>query len=250
MRLTDPLFNNPLGQWFLWLYWLARAHLGSRGKGIRIGYMAFARRCSFGKNVTIYSFARLDSVTIGDMSYVSRDARIANVDIGKFACIGPETLLGLGRHPTRDFVSSHPAFYSTRRQAQITFVAKAGFGEFERIKIGNDVWVGARAIIMDGVSIGDGAVVAAGAIVTKDVAPYAIVAGSPARVLRYRFSPEQITQLLAIAWWDRPLQWLQEHAGEFADARLFIGRNSTAEADAVSPGATVVPEGSAKPVAP
>lgn len=69
------------------------------------------------------------------------------------------------------------------------------------IRIGHDVWIGAGAQVLSGVTIGDGAIVAAGAIVTRDVAPYAVVAGNPARLIRYRFKPDRITELLALQWW-------------------------------------------------
>lgn len=72
----------------------------------------------------------------------------------------------------------------------------------KRVVIGNDVWIGIRCIIMDGVSIGDGAVVAAGSVVTKDVAPYAIVGGVPAKVIRFRFNDSVIEKLLQLKWWD------------------------------------------------
>jgi acetyltransferase-like isoleucine patch superfamily enzyme len=72
------------------------------------------------------------------------------------------------------------------------------------ITIGNDVWIAANVIVLSGVTIGDGAVVMQGSVVTEDVPPYAIFAGNPARLLRYRFSPEQIASLLAIRWWDWP----------------------------------------------
>ncbi|MGB0498557.1 MAG: CatB-related O-acetyltransferase, partial [Rubricella sp.] len=74
----------------------------------------------------------------------------------------------------------------------------------------NDVWIGARAIIMSGVTIADGAIVAAGAVVTKDVEPYAIVGGNPARVIRYRFEQRVIERLMALSWWD----WDHARIGE------------------------------------
>jgi hypothetical protein len=84
--------------------------------------------------------------------------------------------------------------------------------------IGNDVWIGGGVIVLQGTTIGDGAVIAAGAVVTRDVAPYAVVAGVPARVLKYRFSPEQVEYLLRLRWWDLPPAQLRELAPTlFAD---------------------------------
>lgn len=77
--------------------------------------------------------------------------------------------------------------------------------------VGNDVWIGYDALIQPGVTIGDGAIIAARSVVTADVPPYAIVGGNPARVLRSRFSPEQEARLLAIGWWDRPIEWVTRH---------------------------------------
>ena len=75
--------------------------------------------------------------------------------------------------------------------------------------IGNDVWIGRNAVIKDGVTVGDGAIIGTSAVVTKDVPPYAIVVGVPARIIRYRFSPEIIEALLELRWWDLPLEKIQ-----------------------------------------
>ncbi len=94
------------------------------------------------------------------------------------------------------------------------------------VRIGNDVWVGARATILSGVEIGDGAVVAAGAVVTKDVPPYAIVAGVPARILKYRFSQEIISELLTIKWWDWDDQSVLNNIDDFyLDVNVFISKS-------------------------
>ena len=85
------------------------------------------------------------------------------------------------------------------------------------ISIGNDVWIGTKSIILSGVSIGNGAIVAAGSVVTKDIPPFSIVGGSPARVIRYRFTPEIIAQLEALQWWSWPLEKIKKHPSLFTE---------------------------------
>ncbi len=97
--------------------------------------------------------------------------------------------IGLGRHPT-SHVSTHPSFYSVSQPLSKTFSKYDTFNCFERTSIGHDVWIGESALVVDGVKISTGAIIAAGAVVTKDVPAYAIVAGVPARVIKYRFSEE------------------------------------------------------------
>lgn len=140
---------------------------------------------------------------IGRHTYVV-NARIVRAQIGAFCSIGPDVNVGgLGNHPIK-WISTHPAFYSILKQSGKTFVTSDLFDELKPNKIGNDVWIGASALILDGISIGDGAIVAAGAVVTKDVPPYAIVGGVPAKVIRYRFSEEVIASLLEWQWWELP----------------------------------------------
>ena len=91
------------------------------------------------------------------------------------------------------------------------------FAEYRPITIGNDVWIGARAMVMDGVEVGDGAIVAANAVVTKDVPPYAIVGGVPAKVIRYRFAPEKIEALQLLQWWSWPLEEICRRMQELND---------------------------------
>lgn len=124
--------------------------------------------------------------------------------IGKFCSIAPGvTVLGSSEHRT-DWVTTYPF---NKFEA---FPEAAGIEGHPRSKgptvIGNDVWIGSGAIVLSGVKVGDGAVIGARAVVSRDVPPYAIAAGNPARVIRYRFSCEIISRLLAIRWWDFPIE--------------------------------------------
>jgi hypothetical protein len=121
---------------------------------------------------------------------------------------------GLGKHPTR-WLATHPSFFSTAGQAGYLSFSEVEFDELPWTSVGSDVWIGARSIVLDGVNVGDGAIIAAGAIVNKDVPSYAIVGGIPARVIRYRFDQEVIMELLSWRWWDLPIETLEHLASDF-----------------------------------
>lgn len=134
----------------------------------------------------IFSRCILNHVNIGKYSYVSRNCLIQNAIIGNYCSISHEVIIGLGNHPM-DLLSTSPLFYHKKNSLNISIIDEDyDFIEYKRIVIGNDVWIGARAIIMDGVKIGDGVVIGAGTVVTKDVPPYAIVVGVPAKIIKYR----------------------------------------------------------------
>jgi carbonic anhydrase/acetyltransferase-like protein (isoleucine patch superfamily) len=109
-----------------------------------------------------------------------------------------------------------------RRQCGISFADKQYFSEFKETRIGNDVWIGENSIVMDGVTIGNGAIVAAGSVVVKDVAPFSIVGGVPARLIRLRFVPEKIRFIEDSQWWNRDESWLRENLHLFHDVERFV----------------------------
>ena len=129
---------------------------------------------------------------------------VTDAIIGNYTVIARNCDIGLGVHPT-DRLSCHSIFYKNSPWPDHPeWVKKIDFEETRITHIGNDVWIGAKATVMDGVTIGDGAIVAACAVVTKDVPPYAIVGGSPAKIIRYRYSNDIITRMLELKWWNMP----------------------------------------------
>lgn len=188
---------------------------------LKVGLFSLCEDVRFSRYNAIYNFVRLRSVSIGDFSYVANGARIVNAQIGRFCSIGPGARIGLGRHPVAGFVSTHPAFFSVEVRAGATFTDRNHFEESVKVVIGNDVWIGESVLVRDGVSIGDGAVVGAGAVVTKNIPAYAIAAGVPARVVRYRFSPEEIKLVSESKWWERDVEWLRDHAEFFVSIEAF-----------------------------
>lgn len=216
---------NPFTLWLKWLFSTLYLEFIYRGKKLSLGYMVRVSRVKFGQNNKLYKFVDVRNCAIGDFTYIAQRTIIKNAQIGKFCSIGPDSRIGLGIHPSRKYVSTHPIFYSTNKQAGISFVNSNNFDEFGDIEIGNDVCVGANVIIKDNVKIGDGAIIGAGAVVVGDIPPYAIAAGVPARVVDYRFNQDVITFLLKFKWWDKDMSWIEKHCHDFCDVTEFLNLN-------------------------
>lgn len=182
--------------------------------------VAVGKNCTFGKSVRIYSEAQLSSAKVGDCSYVGGRTQVQHSEIGKFCSIGPNVQIGLGIHPT-NHISTYPGFFSTIASGSMPFVENTALEEHRQIHIGNDVWIGNMAIVLDGVRVGHGAIIGAGAVVTKDVPPYAVVGGVPARLLYMRFDKDMIQFLLEFAWWDKSEDFLRSHAALFQSPAAF-----------------------------
>lgn len=202
--------------WWLWRRWT----LARRSPGSWVHLTAFVSRDSaLEGNNYLYAESRVHASTLGRRTYLARGASAGHAAIGRYCSIGPGARIGgLGAHPTT-MLSTHPVFYSTLGQSGPSFATVSAFDENPTTTLGHDVWVGAGAIVIDGMSVGDGAVVAAGAVVAHQVAPYAIVGGVPARHIRFRFAPDVIDALHALSWWDLDEETLSTLAAEFATQR-------------------------------
>lgn len=151
--------------------------------GCKIRNTVLEGKNHIGKSCQVYD------TRIGIASGISRDSIIDCFCIGKFTVFGPDIKVITGQHPTENIVSLYPAFYSVRAQMGFTYVQKSIFEEFkyaDRVKkykviVGNDVWIGAYTRIMEGVTIGDGAIIAAGSLVIKDIPPYAVCGGGTSK---------------------------------------------------------------------
>jgi acetyltransferase-like isoleucine patch superfamily enzyme len=147
----------------------------------------------------------------------------AKVTIGSFCSTAPYlTLLSRTQHAC----IAHPELVATH---QFQGYPKA-YAE-DRIVIGSDVWIGMHAVILGGVNVGHGAIIGAYAVVAKDVPPYAVVVGNPAQVKRYRFTAEQINQLLKVRWWDWDDETITARLDDFKDIDVFLGKYSAYRPD-------------------
>jgi len=155
------------------------------------------------KYVVLFNNVKVVNSTIGESTFVQKKSSITEATIGKFCSIAQNVQIGLGNHPT-SMVSTHPAFYSNTQPLAKSYSTGDFFSPYKHTSIGHDVWIGANAIVLDGVSVGTGAIIAAGAVVTKNVEPYAIVGGVPAKIIKYRFDKETINRLLRSQWWNLP----------------------------------------------
>ena len=194
------------------------------GEGTRVFNNAFIRSSTIAEDCLVSDSCRIEdsqmalkawlypngtvyASSIGAYSYAQKNSSIWHASIGKFCSISWNVSIGGGEH---DFhrITAHSMLYAPR----FGFVDHPFYDRFsEPCVIGNDVWIGAGASVLRGVAVGDGAVVAAGAIVTKDVEPYSIVAGVPAKKIGQRCSDAQIQRLLELKWWDFPAELIKDN---------------------------------------
>ena len=217
VKNISELLMNPLWKWYL-----------RRNK-----YIIFAPHTRINKE-TVFEGANylgknsvLKNSCIGYGSYIGNDSRLDRCEIGRYTSIGAYVKIAAGNHPSSVFISTHPMFFSIEPVHGVSYVDKQKYADHrfsneaskKLVTIGNDVWIGTGAVLLEGIHIGDGAIVAAGAVVTKDVPPYVIVGGVPAKQIRPRFEKKQIEMLLQLQWWKKGESWIREHADLFEDIR-------------------------------
>jgi acetyltransferase-like isoleucine patch superfamily enzyme len=170
---------------------------------------------SIDKSSKIEQGSTIVNSTFDRHSFCGYDCTIINCDVGAFCSIANQVSIGASRHPM-EFVSTSPVFLSHKDSVKMKF-SRHEYSVKLRTVIESDVWIGEKALIKAGVRIGVGAVIGMGSVVTKDVKPYSIVAGNPARIIRKRFDDYTINALLALKWWTLPDSRLNEIALYFND---------------------------------
>ena len=165
-----------------------------------ISFFSIKKNSKVSKEAKILGFCRVYNSTIDSFTYVGRGSNILNADIGKFCSISSNVNVGLGSHPI-EMISTSPVFHTKKNVLNKSFACFKIPSE-KKITIGNDVWIGMNVIVKNGIKIGDGAIIGAGSIVTKDVESFAIVAGIPAKFIRYRFDEDERTLIKNSKWWN------------------------------------------------
>ena len=173
-------------------------------------------RSHVSRKAKVYRGKKVYHSSLGDYSYLGGGSSLVYARVGKFCSIAGDVKIGMGTH-TLHYLSTSPIFTEKHNGTGASWVDSVVDNPFLPVVVGNDVWIGERAMVLGGVTVGDGAIIGAGAIVTKDVPPFSIVAGVPARVIRDRF-PESVKEaVLETGWWDLPEEELKENIGLFQE---------------------------------
>jgi phosphonate metabolism protein (transferase hexapeptide repeat family) len=193
---------------------------------------ASLREAEIGTCCEVLEHTHIEYTSLGDYSYLGPNCMVADARIGKFCAIAASVRIGAPNHPM-DRPSLHrftycPEYYSADAVRDAAFFTDR---RTALVTIGHDVWIGHAVIVLPGVTIGDGAVLAAGAVVTRDVPPYTIVGGVPAKTIRARFPEDVAARLARIAWWDWPFDTIMKRLADFQgdDIEAFCDKWSSSQ---------------------
>lgn len=202
-----------------------------------VGSHSMIRHANLQQAVTIGRYCDISASFVGKGTYFGDYVSLPFCQVGKFCSIARGVTLAAGKHPM-EFVSMHPALFSGKYRFDMGYIQKPL--EFEEMsfaddkhkfyfEIGNDVWIATNAILLSTekcIRIGDGAIIGAGAVVTKNVPAYSIVVGNPGRIIGYRFNKEIIDKLEAIKWWDKSDDWIKKNIKHFISPQDLIEKCS------------------------
>ncbi len=195
------------------------------GKFIRkVLLFPIKKNCKLSKTSKLDYMTTLNNVSIGEYSYVGAKTNITCASIGNYTSISSNCMIGGGEHPL-DWVSTSPVFNNQKSILRKQF-SKHEYNPYKKVIIGNDVWIGSNVCIKSGVEISDGAVIGMGSVVTKNVGPYEIWCGNPAKRIRSRFSEEDIDFLVNVKWWEWDEEKIRDFSGTFNNIVEFKERNN------------------------
>ncbi len=187
----------------------------------RVHSSSTLRNCELGQFTDVAERVSMAETVLGDYSYIERHTEIIYANIGKFCAIASDVRINALNHPM-ERISQHKITYRPNEYFLYAKIDKE-FREERKsaiVEIGHDVWIGHGAIILPGLKIGHGAVIAAGAVVTKHVEPFAIVAGVPAKRLKWRFGKKIRSRIIALAWWNWPHDRLAEVVSDMRELKI------------------------------
>lgn len=189
-----------------------------------IAFFCILQDAEVDKTAAICSGVRFYRGKLGRYSYIGNNSFVTDTNIGNFTSISTDCYIGGTSHPI-DWVSTSPVFHKWENIMRKNF-ARHEFEIFKKTTIGNDVWIGNRVMVKAGITIGNGAVIGMGSIVTKDVGPYEIWAGNPAKMIRKRFDEETINKLQEIQWWFWDDLRIEKRAKDFNNTVSFTNPNN------------------------
>ncbi|CEG29109.1 CatB-related O-acetyltransferase [Bacillus sp. B-jedd] len=189
-------------------------------KFIKKSYLPAIKNSSIDKKSRVCNGSHILDVNLDKYSYIGNFCTVVNCDIGKFCSIADNCIIGGASHPI-EWVSTSPVFHEGKNILGKNF-SNHHFKTSKKTIIGNDVWIGNNCLIKSGVIISDGAIIGMGSVVTKDIGPYEIWGGTPARLIRKRFNDETIKLLLEKQWWEWKEIDIQNKAKYFNEIETFL----------------------------